>query len=100
MSNEKHKVQMLIFSATWCGPCRMMAPVIDEIKAEFDAKNSDTSDLEIRKVDIDKEPELAQDMGIRAVPTIVYLVDGVEQKRLTGMQNKIVLVNGLNLVLK
>lgn len=100
MSDTKHKVQMLVFSASWCGPCRMMAPVIDEIKKEFDDKQWENSELEIKKVNIDDSGDIATDYNVRAVPTIVFTVDGVEQKRLVGLQNKILITNALNLVTK
>lgn len=70
---------MLKFGATWCGPCRQIAPVIDElIKEGHDIKN----------VDIDTEQSITQQYNIRSVPTLVILEDGVEIERIVGIASK------------
>ena len=55
------------FWATWCGPCRMVSPIIDELAAEFEGK------VDIYKVDVDAEEELARLFKVRSIPTLVYI---------------------------
>jgi len=68
------KPVLLDFFASWCGPCRMVAPILDEIAAERE-------DIKVCKVDIDEQPELASRFRIMSVPTLMVLKDGniVEQ---------------------
>ena len=58
------------FWAPWCGPCRMIAPVIEEIAAEFDGRAI------VGKIDVDEEPDLAQAFGIQSIPTLVVIKNG------------------------
>ena len=66
------------FWATWCPPCRAMAPAIDALAAEFDGR------VHVGKIDIDREGALAERFAVRSVPTVVLLKDGVEVTRLVG----------------
>ena len=66
------------FWATWCGPCRMVAPIVEEIADEYDGK------VKVCKVNVDEEEDLAMRFGIRSVPTIVFLKDGKEKDRVVG----------------
>ena len=68
--------------ATWCGPCRMMSPVVDEI-----AESMNTS-IKVGKVNIDECPNLAEKYGVMSIPTFVVLKDGVEAGRTVGVQSK------------
>jgi thioredoxin 1 len=70
------------FWATWCGPCRMQAPILDSFEAEIG------STVKVGKVDVDEEPELAQKYGVMSIPNIVILKDGKEVDRLVGVQPK------------
>jgi thioredoxin 1 len=70
--------QLLYFTASWCGPCRQLGPVMNEVANE----------VPVRKVDIDNEPTLAQQYGVRSVPTIVLVENGNEKERLVGVQPK------------
>ena len=65
------------FFATWCGPCQMLSPTIEEIAGEADG-------FEVGKVDIDESPELAQKYGIMSVPTLLVIKDGKETARSVG----------------
>jgi thioredoxin 1 len=63
------------FWAVWCGPCKMIAPVVEEIASEYDGK------LKVGKVDVDNNPEIPQKYGIRSIPTLMVFKGGhvVEQ---------------------
>jgi thioredoxin 1 len=67
--------EVLKFSASWCGPCKMLAMTVKEL---------DDNTVPITDVDIDENLELATKYGIRGVPTLVLLKDGLEVKRVTG----------------
>ena len=69
------------FWATWCGPCRMLSPVVDEIANE-------TSTVTVGKVNIDEEPQLAAPFGVMSIPTLVLLRDGKAIASSVGVQPK------------
>lgn len=69
------------FFATWCGPCRMLAPVLDEVAAENAA-------VKVYKVDIDQSPDLAGRYGVSSVPTLVAFENGQVKKQTLGAQPK------------
>ena len=70
------------FWATWCGPCRMIAPVIEEIAAEFEGK------AVVGKVDVDEEPGLAQRFGIMSIPTLMVFKGGKVVEQAVGARGK------------
>jgi thioredoxin 1 len=70
------------FWAEWCGPCKMIAPILDEIASEYDGK------LKIGKVNIDEEQSLAAQHGIRAVPTLLIFKDGEVAEQIIGLKSK------------
>ncbi|MET0017372.1 thioredoxin [Oscillibacter sp.] len=70
---------MVDFWADWCGPCKMVAPVVEKIAADYDGKAL------VAKVNIDEEPELAQRFGVMSIPTLVFLKDGQEVDRKVGV---------------
>jgi thioredoxin 1 len=77
------------FSAVWCGPCRALAPVMNEIKGQF-------SNVKFEEYDVDVAYDEATQYGIRSVPTIVIERNGVEMKRFLGMQSKGALVEAIS----
>lgn len=77
-SLAKQGTTLVDFWASWCGPCRMMSPVVDRIAEEYDGK------LTVGKLNIDDETDAAISMGVSSIPTIVIFKDGVEKDRLIG----------------
>ena len=69
------------FWATWCGPCRMLAPVIEEIANEYAGK------VKVGKVNVDDERELALEYGVSSIPTLVVIRDGKAVKGVVGLHN-------------
>jgi thioredoxin 1 len=69
------------FYADWCGPCKMLAPVLDELAQE-------TSDARIVKVDVDQSPKLAKRYGVRSIPTLILFKEGKPLTRRTGLNSK------------
>lgn len=76
-------VTVLQFSAEWCGPCKMLTPVMLRLAEE----NSD-NDITIGKVNVDTSSEIGLKYNVRNIPTLVFLKDGVEVERTTGVQGK------------
>ena len=70
--------QLLSVYADWCGPCKMMAPVLDELDAER------IGELLVAKLDTDANPHVTASMGIRGIPTLILFRDGKEAARQTG----------------
>ena len=79
----KEKEMVLINHwATWCGPCRMLAPVVEEVSAAH------ADDVVVGKVDVDKCPELAQQFGVMSIPTLILFKDGQVVDTLVGYHPK------------
>ena len=87
----KSDVPVLVdFWATWCGPCKMIAPVLMEIAGEKDGQ------LKIAKLDVDQNPETAQKFGVMSIPTLLLFKNGQEVSRIVGYRSKGQLVQQLD----
>ena len=75
-------VRLLDFWAVWCGPCRVMAPILEEIKKELGDK------VEIEEINVDEKVEEAQKFGVMSIPTYVVMKDGKEVGRKIGVTQK------------
>ncbi len=78
---ESDRPVLLDFWAPWCGPCRMVGPVVDEIARE-------RADIKVGKVNVDEQPELAGQFGVMAIPTLVVMKDGKVADRAAGARPK------------
>lgn len=72
--------------AEWCGPCRMMAPILEEVAKSYEGK------VKMGKMNVDESPQTPGKFGVTGIPTIIFLKDGKEVDRLVGFQSKEVLV--------
>ncbi|MFP4259409.1 MAG: thioredoxin, partial [Desulfovermiculus sp.] len=86
-------VTLLDFSASWCGPCKALEPVITQLSDQY------ADQAVIKKIDIDSNRDLAVQMGIQSVPTLIVFKDGQEKQRLIGMQRKDALQKALDAAL-
>lgn len=83
-------VVLIDFWATWCGPCRMLAPVVEEVAAEFEGK------AVVAKCNVDEAREVAMQYRIMSIPTLVYFKNGEVADKTVGMVSKESIVSKLN----
>ena len=84
------KPVLVDFWATWCGPCRMLGPIIEEVAADFEGK------AVVGKVDVDNNQQVSVDYGIRNIPTVLIFKNGEVVDKIVGVANKEVIVEKLN----
>ena len=89
----KEGVSMVDFWAPWCGPCRMIAPVIEELATDFEGKAN------ICKVNTDEEQDLAVKYGIRSIPTILFMKNGEVVDQMVGASSKQAFTDKINSLL-
>ena len=85
---KSDKKVLVDFFASWCGPCRMLSPIISEIANE-------RPDVKVVKINVDEEPELSAKYGIMSIPTLLVFEDGVVVDHLTGARPKSVILEML-----
>lgn len=78
---NSEKPVLLDFWASWCGPCRMVSPIVDEIAAE-------RGDITVGKVNVDEQPELAGQFGVMSIPTLVVMKNGKVINQAVGVRPK------------
>ncbi len=79
---ESSSLSVVDFWAEWCGPCRMVGPIIEELSKDYEGKAN------IGKVNVDENPDIAAQFGIRSIPTILFIKNGEVVDRLVGAAPK------------
>jgi thioredoxin 1 len=92
-SEVRSGVVLVDFWATWCGPCKMQAPIVEQVAGRMEGK------AKVAKLDVDKAPKIAQRFGVRAIPTLVVFKDGKPEKQFVGFTKAETLISGITTVL-
>jgi thioredoxin 1 len=82
-------VEVKKFYADWCGPCKVLTPLMENVKTKFSSVN-------FENIDIEKDYEIAQKYHVRSVPTVIIEKNGKEVARMVGVQSELAYVNVLN----
>ncbi|MDD5561483.1 MAG: thioredoxin [Candidatus Omnitrophica bacterium] len=80
---ESNQLTLVDFWATWCGPCKMIAPHIDELAKEY------TGRIKIGKIDVDSNPRVATEYGVMSIPTIIFFKKGKVLSQIVGIASKL-----------
>ena len=86
---ESNKVVLVDFYADWCGPCKMMSPIIDAVAKEVD------DNFKICKLNVDEAQEIAYEYNVMSIPTLIIFKDGSVVNKLVGLQDKTEVLNNL-----
>lgn len=85
-----NKVAMVDFWATWCGPCRMLGPTVEEVAADYEGRAL------VAKCNVDDAEEVAAEYGIRSIPTLIFFKDGIAVDKTVGVVSKADIETKLN----
>ena len=85
----KNELSVVDFYATWCPPCKMLAPIMEEI-------GDQAKGFQVAKIDIDQAIEVANEYGVMSIPTLIFFKDGKELQRLVGFRNKDEIMQEIN----
>ena len=91
---EEPRPVLVIFSADWCGPCHMMAPVVEELESDYEGQ------VKVGKLDINHNPRIASQYGIRSTPTLLFFRNGQLVDHVVGVVPKRVLARKLQSLLQ
>lgn len=86
---NSNKTILVDFYADWCGPCKMMSPIIDKIAEE-------NTNIKVGKLNVDEAQDIAVKYNVMSIPTIIIYKDGIEYKRFVGVTSKSNILNALN----
>ena len=87
---DSNKVVLVDFYADWCGPCKMMSPIIDEIAGEVDDR------VKVCKLNVDEATDMASEYGVMSIPTLIVFKNGEVFETLIGLQSKDAVLNVIN----
>ena len=90
---KENKIVLVDFWATWCGPCRMLGPVVEELAGEYAGK------VKVCKLNVDEAPDTSSKYRITSIPTIIFFKDGEVAGQTVGLQSKSALQEKLNALL-
>ena len=79
---NSEKPVLVDFFADWCGPCKMMAPIVEELATELDGK------VKVGKINVDENSDIAVEYNVMSIPTLIVFKNGKEEKRIVGVRDK------------
>ena len=79
---NSEKPVLVDFFSDWCGPCKMMAPIVEELATELDGK------VKVGKINVDENSDIAVEYNVMSIPTLIVFKNGKEEKRLVGVRDK------------
>jgi thioredoxin 1 len=82
VTSPENKIALVDFSATWCGPCKMLDPVLKKVSEDL------TDKVDFYHIDVDESPQASSEFGIRGVPTMIVFHDGQEIDRMVGFRDR------------